>query len=535
MKKKILLLSLIFFQSIASAQQDAWIYLSDKENVEVSLQNPSLILSQRAIDRKNNHGIVVDERDVPVNENYIAQLKTQLGISVLAKSKWFNTVHVRGSEENINALLSLDFVESIDFADKSLNARMEIQNNKFEHEEALIDFTYGDSQNQIEMINANALHLDDYSGEGIIIAVIDAGFTNVNTIGAFDRLRTNNDLLDGYDFVDRNSDVYAYTGNTHGTKVLSTMGGYIQDNYVGSAPDASYYLFRTEDAASENPVEESYWVEAAERADSLGVNIINSSLGYTVYDNPSYDYTPNDMNGQTAFISKGANIASEKGILVVTSAGNSGGGSWQIVGAPADASNVLSIGAVDENGDYAPFSSRGSIIQPTQKPDVVAKGASAAVINENNTIVTNNGTSFSSPIMAGGIACLWQALPNATNEEIKQYVRMSATQFNTPDFFLGFGIPDLAIAYDIGLSLQEPEIFEFKIFPNPVNDILSVHIPSANNRTSLIIYDVLGKAVFIDEISNGINFIDMSSIASGVYILSFESANGSKTFKLIKS
>ncbi|OUR95558.1 serine protease [Flavobacteriales bacterium 34_180_T64] len=535
MKKKILLISLVFFQFFANAQQDAWIYLIDKENVQALIQNPTLILSQRAIDRKNSHGILIDERDVPVNESYIAQLKTQNGIVVMAKSKWFNAVHVRGIETDINSLLNLNFVDHIDFADKSLNARIVLQNNKFEIEEELLDFSYGNTQNQVEMINVDALHLDDYTGEGIVIAVIDAGFTNVNTMEAFDRLRANNDLLNGYDFVDRNADVYAYMGNSHGTKVLSTMAGFVQDNYVGTAPDASYYLFRTEDASSENPVEESYWVEAAERADSLGVNIINTSLGYTTYDNSSYSYTTNDMDGQTAFISRGADIASEKGMLVVSSAGNSGNGTWQIVGAPADAANVLSIGAVDEDGAYASFSSRGSFMQPTQKPDVVAKGANSAVINENNSIVTNNGTSFSSPIIAGGIACLWQALPDATNEEIKQYVRMSATQYETPDFFLGFGIPDLAIAYNIGLSLQEPEVFEFNVFPNPVIDILNVHVPSHIENTSLIIYDILGKAVFRDALTSAINFIDMSSIASGVYIMSFESSEASKTFKLIKS
>ncbi|RKE98036.1 S8 family serine peptidase [Ichthyenterobacterium magnum] len=535
MIKKILLLSFVFFQYISYAQTEhAWIYLADKENVDASIQNPITILTQKAIDRKSTHNVIIDERDVPVNENYILQLKQQVGIEVKAKSKWFNAVHVIGLEDDINALSSLSFVDHIDFADKSLNSesRMAAANNKFEVEETLVDFVYGDTQNQVEMINVDKLHLDDFTGEGITIAVLDAGFPNVNTMGAFQRLRDNDDLLGGYDFVDRVANPYAFTGNTHGTKVLSDMAGFIQDMFVGTAPDASYYVFRTEDAGSETPVEESYWVEAAERADSLGVDIINSSLGYRVYTNGNYTHLPEDLDGNTTFITKGANIANEKGILVVTSAGNSG---ISGVGAPADGTGVLSIGAVDFEGNYASFSSQGSVFQSTQKPDVAARGASTFVINENNAIVNNNGTSFSSPIMAGGIASLWQALPNATNEEIKQYVRMSASQYHTPDFFLGFGIPNLELAYNIGLSLQEDEFFEFNIFPNPVKDVLNIQIPSANEVTSLLIYDILGKAVFQKIMTTHSSTIDTSSMSSGVYIMSLESEKESKTFKFIKS
>ncbi|WCO02485.1 S8 family serine peptidase [Psychroserpens ponticola] len=536
--KKLLLLGILLFQYLSFAQEHAWVYLTDKENVAASIANPILILTQNAIDRKADKNIPIDERDVPVNENYITQLKSETGIIVMAKSKWFNAVYVIGLEEvNISDLMDLDFVESIDFANKQLNAesRIALNNNKFEIEESLIDFDYGNTLNQVEMIGVDHLHLSDYTGEGVVVAVLDAGFPNVDTIDAFQRLRDNDDLLGGYDFVSRNSNVYEYDGNEHGTRVLSDMAGFIQDEFVGTAPDASYYLFRTEDSSGEMPVEESYWVEAAERADSLGVHIINSSLGYRVFDNDNYSYMPSDMNGTTAFITKGANIANEKGILVVNSAGNSGNSDWQIVGAPADASGVLSIGAVDSDGNYASFSSRGDANQPTQKPDVVARGASAAVVNSSNEIISNSGTSFSSPIMAGGIASLWQALPDATNEEIKQYVRMSASQYNTPDFFLGFGIPNLELALDIGLSLSEEEFVRFKVFPNPVSNSLNVQIPTSSEPTNLKIYTMLGKLVLEKNITKSESILDLSSMASGVYMMSFESNIGSKTFKLIKS
>ena len=273
-------------------------------------------------------------------------------------------------------------------------------------------------------------------------------------------------------------------------------------------------------------------MEAAERSDSLGVHVINTSLGYKTYQNPNYTHTDEDLNGSTTFITRGANIANEKGILVVTSAGNSGASG---VGAPADATGVLSIAAVDSDGDYVGFSSQGSSIQPTQKPDVAARGGATFVINSSNTIVNNNGTSFSSPLMAGGIASLMQALPNATHEEIKDYVRMSASQFTTPDFFIGYGIPDLQLALDIGLSLQEEEFFEFKVFPNPANDILNVQIPTINDITTLRIFDVLGKFVLEQNLTESSSQLDMSSMAPGLYIMTFQSGNASKTFKLIKS
>lgn len=542
MKKKLLLLVLCIGQFSAFSQmQDAWVYLTDKANVQTSIANPISILTQKAIDRKNAHGVVIDERDVPVNENYISQLKQQTGITVMAKSKWFNAVHVRGTETNINALSGLAFVASIDYADKSLNTgRLQQTKNKFEIENTQVNYDYGLTNNQVVMINVDELHLQDFTGEGITIAVLDASFTNVNTMDAFQRIRDNGDLLGGYDFIDKTINVYDYDPFpviSHGTRVLSTMAGFIQDQYVGTAPDASYYLFRTEDDNSENPVEMSYWVEAAERADSLGVDIINSSLAYKDFDGTNYDYTAEEMDGATTFISKGANIAFEKGMLVVNSAGNSGpndgnhGGIWS----PADAPGVLSIGAVDANGTIAFFSSRGSVFQPNWKPDVVAQGAAANVVTEANLITTNNGTSFSSPITAGGLASLWQALPSATNTEIMNYVRQSASKYLIPDYDYGYGIPDLGLALNIGLSLQEEKKSQIKIFPNPVGQTLNIKIPNNFEDSILIIYNVLGKVVIKQQFNSSEHTIDVSSLASGLYMLSIQSKDASKTFKFIKS
>ena len=538
MKKKFTLLLLFLVIGKGFSQEDAWIYLIDKTNVAASITNPISILSQKAIERKQNHNIAIDERDVPVNETYISDLKLQTGITVMAKSKWFNAIHVRGTEEDINALANLNYVDSIDFANQGLNeaSRNASNLNKWEVENETIAFTYGDTQNQVEMINADNLHIADFTGEGITIAVMDAGFPNVNTMSAFQRLRDNSDLLNGYDFVDRTSDVYAFSGNNHGTKVLSTMAAFVQDQFVGTAPDASYYLFRTEDSGSENPVEESYWVEAAERADSLGVDMINTSLGYQTFDNSTYDYTPADMNGQVTYITKGASIAAEKGILVVVSAGNSGGTTWETVGAPADSPNVLSIGAVNADGDYVSFSSRGSAAQiGYQKPDVVARGGQAYVIDEFDSIVQNNGTSFSGPIMCGGIASLWQAIPDALPTEVMDFVRESASQFSTPDDFLGYGIPDLDLARSNALSLDNSQIETFRFYPNPVSTQLNIEMPLIANQLEVSVYNQLGQEVMNQLITEYSSFINVSDLASGIYVIKLSSANNSKAYKFIKS
>jgi hypothetical protein len=536
MLRKITMLLLLLLSINSYAQEDAWIYLTDKANVSTALANPISILTQKAIDRKQNHNIAIDERDVPVNEMYISDLKTQTGITVLAKSKWFNAVHVRGTEADINALGTLTYVDSIDFADNNLDAasRSTTIQDKTDIEDENVVFTYGDTQNQVEMINADNLHIDDFTGEGITIAVMDSGFPNVHTMGAFQRLRDNGDLLDGYDFVNRNSDVYAFSGSSHGTRVLSTMAGFIQDQFVGTAPDASYYLFITEETGSETPVEESYWVEAAERADSLGVDMINTSLGYRVFDNPNYDYTPADMNGQVTFISKGASIAVEKGILVVVSAGNSGASAWQTVGAPGDSPDVLSIGAVDADGNYVSFSSQGGAAQVGyQKPDVVARGGSAYVIDQNNTITQNNGTSFSGPITCGGIASLWQAIPDASPTEVMDYVRQSASQFTAPDDLLGYGIPDLDLARGIALSVDEELIEDFSFYPNPVKNELNIRIPSLITQAEVSIYNQLGQQVLNQPITAS-KIINVSNLYAGIYLVRFSGQDISKTIKFIK-
>lgn len=535
MKRHLLTVLLIVLPILGFSQQDAWVYLNDKQNVPAALADPTTILTQKAIDRKNAHGVTIDERDVPVNENYIAQLKAQTGITVMAKSKWLNAVHVRGSEANINALSGLVFVSSIDFADNSLNtAKQAQQKQQSKFQETFTAFNYGNAANQIQMFHGDQLHLANYTGTGMTVAVLDAGFPNVNTMTSFKRLRDAGHILGEYNFVNRDSDVYTNTTSNHGTMVLSTMAGYVDNQYVGTAPDADYYLFITEDGPNENPVEESYWVEAAERADSLGVDVINSSLGYgSFYDNTNYNYTPSDFNGLTTYITRGANIAFEKGLLIVNSVGNEDNAG---VNAPADSQYVLSIGAVDANGDYAYFSSVGSNIQPTIKPDVVAQGLASYVINENDVIGTANGTSFSSPIMAGGLVCLWQALPDKTNGEIMQLVRESASQYSSPDYKLGYGIPDLQVALNTALASSDVAIDQdnIKLFPNPTSNRIYIQFPTKESQLDISVFDILGKLVLHTVITQTNNQLDLSWISKGMYMAKIVSKNSTRSFKIIK-
>ncbi|RMB63932.1 T9SS C-terminal target domain-containing protein [Dokdonia sinensis] len=530
MKKILLLLFLVTTSTYA--QQDAWVYFTDKENVQTSIDNPISILTQEAIDRKAMHNTPIDERDVPVNEDYISEIKNQDGIAVLAKSKWFNCVHVRGSLENIQNLLDLSFVSSIEYADRSRNRNPDNFYFQKEAPEQRVDFTYGTTENQVTMLSVDEVHLQDYTGEGMIVAIMDSGFSGVDTQDGFARIRDNGKLLGGYDFVSKTEDVFAFQGSDHGTRVVSNIAGFVQNQFVGTGPDAAIYCFRTEDVASENPVEESNWVEAAERADSLGVDIINTSLGYRNYDFDPYDLTYEDMDGETAFISRGTTIAFEKGMLVVTSAGNSGSG---MISAPADAVGALTVGAVDSEGNYASFSSIGPSSDGRVKPDVMAKGASAAVIRSNGTITTSSGTSFSSPIMAGAVASIWQANPNLTNAELMQFIREVSSTFDNPTPQFGYGIPDFGALLETLLSVDDSAFAKaYTLQPIPTSDRFQVGLPEGVNEASLRLFNIIGQEVHREFIKNDNQWVDISELKLGIYLARLESTNLSSTIKIIK-
>lgn len=522
---------------VTLGQEDAWIYFSDKPNSASFLLNPISELSQRSIDRRTAQKIAIDIKDAPVYQAYIDQVSATNGIVVLAKSKWLNALHIRGSIDDIRALATLYFVNDVQFADYALNAnnkllRPQIKNAAAKNLNTNIDFNYGSSNNQISMLSGQLLHQQNFTGLGKIIAVLDAGFPSVNSSQPFARLRDNNKILGGYNYVSRSSDFY--TANSHGTLVLSTMGGYAENQLVGTAPDASYYLFVTEDAATENPIEESLWVEAAEEADRLGADIINTSLGYFDYDNPNYSHTYSRMNGVTTFISRGANVAFTRGMVVVVSAGNSGNSSNPNIAAPADAINVLTVGAVDANRTYASFSSRGPSFDARIKPDVMAKGQSATVATVSGRIGTSSGTSFSGPIIAGMVACLWQALPNKTAAEIMQIIKQSSDNFATPNANYGYGIPNFSTAIINNIPNVDPTENQLKIFPNPTSSLINFALTDSQKNSVLTIYNFMGQLMLKKDFSLAKNEINLNNFPSGTYLYNLENNNQRASGKIIK-
>ncbi len=536
--KKILIFLFLFTSIVGFSQQDAWVYFNDKPDAATYLSNPLTMLTQKSLDRRTAQNIALDEKDVPIFPSYITQITNATGITVKAKSKWLNALHVRGSVENIQSLATLSFVNSIQFANANLNTNTSGKSASIAQFQAInktldtqITFAYGNSSNQINMLGGDLLHQQNFTGSGKTIAVMDSGFPGVNTATPFQRLFTNNLVLGGYNYVGQSTNFY--TGGNHGTLVLSTMGGYVENSLVGTAPDASYYLFITEDIASENPVEESYWVEAAEEADRLGVDIINTSLGYFGYDNPNYSHTYEDMNGISTFISRGADVAFSRGIICVTSAGNSGSTSNPHISAPADAINSLGIGAVSASGLYANFSSIGPSFDGRVKPDVVAQGVQAVVANETGNIGLANGTSFSGPITAGMVACLWQALPNKTNAEIIQIIKESASIYANPSPQLGYGIPNYNTALSTTLGINSMDKESVLLYPNPVNDVLNLNLFSKNS--SIEIYSVLGQKILETKVTSENISIPVSHLSSGIYFCKINSGTLTITKKIIKN
>lgn len=525
---------LLFFVSFAIfAQEEAWVYFNAKPNAQAFFSNPLSELSQRALDRRTNQNIVLDLTDAPLETSFVNQIKSSTGITVMAQSKWLNALHIRGTQANINALKALSFVTKVEFADKSLNTTAKKvseakTSQTFDKLKTTVDYSYGNSANQIQMLNGQVLHQQNFTGEGKIIAVLDAGFPGVNTAQPFENLRNNNRILGGYDFTTRNDNFY--TGDDHGTLVLSTMGGYKENALVGTAPNASYYLFITEIDAVENPVEESLWVEAAERADALGVDIITTSLGYFGdRTEPRYNHTYSDMNGITTFISRGAEIAFSKGILVLASAGNEGNTTEKHVGSPADAVSVLAIGAVTAAKVKSSFSSIGPSYDNRIKPDVMAQGSAATVANANGSIGTADGTSFSCPIMAGMAASLWQAFPTKTNKEIRQMILASADRYTTPDTNYGYGIPNFGSTLGTQTFLSTSD---FLVYPNPTKSNISFLFD--NETASVSIYSLLGQKLIEKQITNQNPVLSVEGLTNGLYFYTFDAGSLHKTGKIIK-
>lgn len=528
-----------------SAQKGAnyyWIQFADKKGTAYSISRPEQFLSERALERRIRQQIAVDETDLPVSQVYTDSL-VRMGFQLVHCSKWLNGCTVKTeSPENIDRLDEPGFIINIEITKPALSVKS--AKKKFEDcmlsDEVDENEKYGISLDQLVQINGMPLHQNGFRGKGMLVAVLDNGFMNVNSIAAFDSLWVAKRIVAARDFVSPVASVFESGG--HGTNVLSVMGANSPGKYLGVAPDASYALIRTEDDGSEFLIEEDNWVVGAEYADSLGADIINSSLGYSEFDDETMDHLYSELDGETTRVTRAANLAAQKGMLVVNSAGNEGNKPWKYIIAPSDGENVLAIGAVDGNGTVASFSSFGPAYGGAVKPNVSARGVGTALLGLTGQIYKGNGTSFSSPLVAGMAACLWQANPAASSGEIRNAIEKTASQFFSPDDRLGYGIPDFSVA-DIWLKKEHlPESVKdnnWLVYPNPVSERLHMlwlrESSFSSCRVQLV--SLQGKILQEHFFPSGYQIVlaNLINLPSGLFLLKITSEETSNTFKLIKT
>lgn len=543
--KNISLLTFILFATTASfstsAQDKYFVKFTDKDNSTYSIENPSAFLSERAISRRTKQGISITQEDLPVNSTYVQQVQNT-GAIVDYNLKWFNGVVV--TITNSNQLTSIQNLSFVSTTNKIYQSGVKGSKLTYEKCKAIspekkvpstLELNYGNSSNQIKMMNGHILHNAGFLGEGIQIAVIDAGFWDVDSHQALDSLRTRSRILGTKDFINPNSNIYQE--DSHGMMVLSTMGGYIAGQLIGTAPRAKYWLIRTENASVEQIYEEYAWAAGAEFADSVGADIINTSLGYSTFDVESQNHPYSELDGSKTPITKAANIAASKGMVVVVSAGNEGNDDWYYISAPADSPNVLTVGAVDKYRNKAAFSSFGPTADGRIKPDVCAMGQAAVVASTTGLTGTNNGTSFSAPIMAGMVACLWQAKPTLTSTEIIQLVKTSSSNASSPNNSIGYGIPDFSTT--VGVDSEIIGSDKISIFPNPFNNVIKLHLPEiAEGLAEYSVISIIGKTIVKKEETVFNHYLEINlptSTPTGNYIIKVTSGSRVYFAKAVKN
>ena len=535
MRKILHIVLFIFVASIPELEaQKYFVSFSDKNNNAYSIDSPAEFLSQRAINRRIKQNISITSQDLPVTLSYLDSVKN-MGMRVLWSSKWLNGVIIESDNTQL-----MDTISRVSFVSESkLIWKQPIGNStqKFiETQSPLLlksASTYGSSWNQTKTVNGQSLHQNNYSGEGMVIAVLDNGFNKVNVLSSFTHLWDNDQILSSRDIVNPSGDVYV--SGSHGTNVLSVMGGFISGKFKGSAPKAAYHLLRTEDNASESPIEEFNWLLGAEYADSIGADIINSSLGYYVFDGDFTDYTYEDMDGRTTIVVRGAEIAFSKGMVVVCSAGNEGNNSWGKIISPADGENVLAVAAMQSDSLRASFSSYGPSADGRVKPDVTAVGQGAALQNLQGDIVFANGTSFSAPVMTGFVTCLWQAFPKLKNVELVKLVKENGHNYLSPDNSFGYGIPNFKAALELKNRIPVVNTTNFRLFPNPFNNHIKITSANISIVDQLSLYDITGNLVYQQkQVTLPKEISQLDNLPQGVYLLKLNAQSYTHTRKIIK-
>ena len=545
MKKLSFLLILLVVAMAVKAQIATniyWVKFVDKANSPYSIDNPEEFLSQRALERRARLGIAIDEYDIPVNPQYL-QAVAECGAQIINPSKWLNGVSVyTESSDVVAAINALECVEQVrncpNYPEAQRDKEIWLENEmKVSGKPVVARDFYGGAHDQVYQLRVNELHDLGYTGEGIHIAVLDGGFEGTPDQGCFDNMREEGRLLGVKDFVYGSETVYSQS--RHGTSCLSTMAAYDPENMIGTAYRASYYLFHTEDGRSENIVEEYNWVSGAELADSLGVDVCSTSLGYIDFDMPQWDHHFEDYDGHTAPMSIGAEIAASRGMICMNSAGNEGDGVCTL-GIPADAEHIVTVGAVNSSGERADFSSVGPTYDGRIKPDVMAMGEGTYVASGYGSwwpYYNGDGTSFSCPVLAGAVACLRQARPYASVQEICDALRAAGNYANNPDNYYGYGIPDFVAALEMIDNVVEENMGEdeiLSVYPNPGRNFRVAFNDGqyGDNGFNGLVYGMTGQVLCN---TNNINELEavLNGLSSGVYQVKVDTERGSQVVKVV--
>jgi len=512
--------------TLASGQQIGdnvyWVYFTDKADNGYQSDQPGEFLSERSIQRRAWQGLGVDLTDEPVTRAYVDTL-LEMGVEVRHISRWLNGLAMVNADEALfQRVLALPFVDTIAWIPESQSLWFppDPVGERFEPPlESPPDFQYGIASEQILQLDMEVLHREGYTGRGVWIALLDAGFRNVDSLPSFNSMISEGRLLGTRNFVN-DSSVFRLV-NAHGMYVLSIIGADWNGNMMGTAPGASYFLCSTENVHSETRIEEIAWVEGAEYMDSLGFDVFNSSLGYSDFDGTAFDYTYKDMDGRSTFVSRAASLLAEKGIILCNSAGNEGAKPWYRLTAPSDALNIFCVGAVDSTGNIASFSSRGPSFDGRVKPELVAMGKSTGLQSLFGGLIRGSGTSFSSPVMTGSVASLWQAYPDLPAKEMIQIIRNSGDRFANPNATYGYGIPSFKKAYwVISSSRLNYTSHGMNIYPNPASTFIHLELPgSVQGEYLLNIYDINGRRLIREQLFLPGELSLPGGLAPGLYIL----------------
>lgn len=539
MRSSFLLICWLFVVVDLSAQGNRYVvYFSDKANSPYSIEQPEAFLSERAIERRTRQAIAIEESDLPVNPHYIDSVN-QLGVRVWYTSKWLNLALVQVAPQLAATLQGQSFVDSVALV--AQGEKLTITKSTFDWPTTFVTPTSNrNSDNQNELLGVGPMHEAGYKGQNMLIALFDGGYEGTNVSSAFRHIFDNQQLIDYHDYVSHGDNIFTY--DDHGTSVFSTTGAFLDGQYVGTAYMADYALYVTEEKGSEFRIEEYNWLLAAERADSLGADIINTSVGYsTGFTDEVMNYTYDDLDGSTAVITVAANYATAKGMIVVSSAGNEGNDPWQYVTAPADGPDVLAVGAITPSENISSFSSIGPTVDGRIKPDVVAMGSQVTVVNSAGNFSSGGGTSYSSPQIAGFAAALWQAKPTSTNLEIIANIKASGDRASLPNNQFGYGLPNFERALN-GTVLAISDIIAGKInvFPNPFSgDFVTIEVDKSlgDFPVTIALMDAQGRRIKEETViavkHKKIEYAT-GDIPSGAYILDFSSHRIKKTIKLIK-